>query len=151
MKLRELMTPQVRTCTPDTTLSEVAALMAQLNIGAVPVASGGQVQGMITDRDIVLRSVAQGQNPREVRAAQCMTQPVVTATPDMDARAAADLMANRQIRRLPVVENGQLAGIVALGDLATVSIHEDEAAQALSEISEPSQPQARTQASPQAH
>lgn len=140
MKLRELMTTEVRTCTPESSVQEVARLMAELNVGAIPVVSGDRVQGMVTDRDIVLRAVARGGNCGAARVGDCMTREVVTGAPDMDAHAAARLMGEKQIRRLPVVENGRLVGIVALGDLATVSIHEDEAGQALAGISEPAQP-----------
>lgn len=140
MKLRELMTRDVRCCTPETPLPEVARIMAELNVGAVPVCSGKGVRGMLTDRDMVLRAVAEGQDTSRATAADCMTTPVITASPDMDAHEAASMMGNKQIRRLPVVENGELVGIVALGDMATVNIHVNEAGDALSKISEPSQP-----------
>lgn len=138
MKVSELMTKEVRTCTPDTTLAEVARLMGEINVGAIPVAAGGKVEGIITDRDIVLRCVAKGKSCQETKARECMSTDIVTCTPDTDAHRAADTMADRQIRRLPVVENGQLVGIVALGDLATVNIHVNEAGDALSSISFPS-------------
>lgn len=140
MKLRELMTKNVRCCAPETPLPEVARIMAEVNVGAVPVCSGKSVQGVVTDRDIVLRCVAQGQDPNGIKAADCMTQPAVVGSPDMDAHEAASLMGSKQIRRLVVMENGELAGIVALGDLATINIHVNEAGDALSQISEPAQP-----------
>jgi CBS domain-containing protein len=97
--------------------------------------------GVITDRDIVLNVVAEGKDVNTTQIANCMTSSVITGSPDMDVHEASDLMADHQIRRLPVVENGRLVGIVAIGDLATVSIHANEAGHALSEISEPSHPQ----------
>lgn len=140
MKLRELMTRDPRTCRPDAPVSEVARLMAELNVGCVPITDGRRLVGVITDRDIVLRAVTKGDC--QMKASDCMTRDVVTATPEMDAHAAARLMGDHQVRRLPVVENGELVGIVALGDLATVSIHENEAGEALAGISEPSRPHA---------
>jgi CBS domain-containing protein len=140
VKLRELMTEQVRTCEPDSPLTDVARIMSEVNCGCVPVTDGNKVVGIITDRDIVVRAVAQGTEIRTATAKDCMTTPVITATADMDAHAAAGLMAEKQIRRLPVIEGDRVTGIVALGDLATVRIHEDEAGQALSDISEPARP-----------
>lgn len=140
MKLRELMTQNVKTCSPDSPLTDAARIMSEVNCGAVPVVEGQKVVGMITDRDIVLRAVAQGRDVRSTVVKDCMTTPVITATADMDAHKAAAMMADKQIRRLPIVEGDRLAGIVALGDMATVRIHVDEAGQALSNISEPAQP-----------
>lgn len=139
MKLHELMTREVRTCAPDAPVADAARIMAELNCGAVPVVKDQRVIGIVTDRDIVLRAVAKWQDGT-AKVEQCMTGSVVTASPDMDAHVAADLMAQRQIRRLPVVENDRLVGIVALGDLATVDIHINEAGDALSQISTPSRP-----------
>jgi CBS domain-containing protein len=140
LKLRDLMTQNVRTCRPDSPLTDVARIMSEVNCGAVPVSDGQTVVGMITDRDIVLRAVAQGRDIRSTTARECMTTPVVTAGSNMDAHEAANLMAQRQIRRLPVVDGDRLTGIVALGDMATARIHADEAAEALSDISQPAQP-----------
>lgn len=141
MKLRELMTRDVHTCSPRDTVRDAAKIMRSIDVGIVPVCEGDKLTGVITDRDIILNVVAEGQDANTVLVGNCMTRSVVTGTPDMDAHEAADLMAGHQIRRLPVVENGRLVGIVAIGDLATVSIHENEAGHALSEISEPSRPQ----------
>lgn len=140
MRLRDLMTTDVRTCAPDTPLSDVARIMEEADCGFVPVVDGGRVAGVITDRDIVLRAVARGRDTRTTTARECMTSPAVTVGPDTDAHAAADLMADKQIRRLCVVDGGRLVGVVALGDLATERIHVDEAGEALSSISEPAQP-----------
>lgn len=140
MRLRDLMTTDVRTCAPDTPVSEVARIMEEAGCGFVPVVDGGRVAGVITDRDIVLRAVARGRDIRTTTARECMTSPAVTVGPDTDAHAAADLMADKQIRRLCVVDGGRLVGVVALGDLATERIHVDEAGEALSSISEPAQP-----------
>jgi CBS domain-containing protein len=135
-----MMTKKVRTCSPDATVQDAARIMAEVNCGAVPVTQGDKVVGIITDRDIVLRCVTKGGATNTSKVSECMTRDCVTVTPDMDAHEAANLMASRQIRRLPVVENGKLCGIVALGDMATVNIHVNEAGQALSDISEPATP-----------
>lgn len=111
------------------------------NIGALPVVENGQVKGMITDRDITLRVSSQGKDPSTVKVAEVMTNQVVTGTPNMSVQEAANVMAQHQVRRLPIVENNQLQGIVALGDIATNSASNEAAEQALTNISEPSQPQ----------
>lgn len=114
--------------------------MAEVNCGAVPVVDDSdRCVGVVTDRDIALRVVAKGKGP-DTQLSECMTKEVITCTPDTDAHKCADIMAEKQIRRIPVVENGKLVGIIALGDLATVNIHVNEAGQALSSISEPAQP-----------
>lgn len=142
MKLGDLMTKNVQCCTPDDPISRAAQIMSDVNCGAVPVVDeNNKVVGMLTDRDIVLRVVAKGMDVDDCTCADCMSTGVVTAKPNTDAHEAATTMAQRQIRRLPVVDNdGRLAGIVALGDLATVNIHVNEAGDALSQISEPAQP-----------
>lgn len=141
MKLRELMTPEVRTCSPQDSVVEAAKLMASIDVGIIPVIDGKRLIGVVTDRDIVLSVVAKGQDNRSTTVEQAMSRDLVTGSPEMDAHEAAKLMAQKQIRRLPIVENGELVGIVAIGDLATIQIHEDEAGRALSEISEPSRPE----------
>lgn len=137
MKISQIMTRDPRTCGPQDGIHQAARIMADLNVGAVPVVEGGKLVGIITDRDIVLRAVATQSTPK---VGECMTHPVITATPDMDAHDCARVMAQKQIRRLPVVEGDRVVGIVALGDLATVNIHVDEAGNALSHISEPARP-----------
>jgi CBS domain-containing protein len=132
------MTKQVRTVKEDASLVEVAKIMSEINCGAVPVVTDNKVRGIVTDRDIVIRCVARGQDVSGIQARDCMTTDIISCGPDMDAHKAADLMAEKQIRRLPVLEGDALVGIVALGDLATVNIHVDEAGDALSSISFPS-------------
>jgi CBS domain-containing protein len=141
--LRNLMSSNVVAVTPEQSIQEAASLMSQYNIGCLPVVQNGQLAGVITDRDITLRSTATGGNG-QTPVSQCMSSTsLVSGSPDMDAHEAAQLMAQHQIRRLPVVEqNGQVVGMVALGDLATQNIYANEAGQALSGISVPSSPQA---------
>ncbi len=111
-----------------------ARTLTQYNIGALPVCGrDGQVYGMLTDRDLVTRCMASGRNPASMKVRDVMTGRVVSAGPDMEASAAAHLMGREQVRRLPVVENGKLCGMVSLADLAG-SV--ENAADALMEITE---------------
>lgn len=142
MKIRELMTKDVKTLKTEHTLQEAAQMMADLDVGIVPVANqGDHLQGVITDRDIVVRAVAKGMDINTTKINDFMSPAVVTVTGDQTAQEAAKLMAQHQVRRLPVVEDGRLIGIIAIGDLAVVGIHENEAGFALSEISEPARPE----------
>ncbi|MDO7786930.1 CBS domain-containing protein [Desulforamulus aquiferis] len=138
--LKDIMTQSVATISPKQTVKEAAELMSQHNVGSIPVVEDGTCVGIITDRDITLRAVSQGHNPQSTAVQSVMTSDVVTGDSSMDVHEAANLMAQRQIRRLPVIDNGKLAGIVALGDLATENIYQNEAGQALSNISTPSAP-----------
>lgn len=124
MKVRELMTPNPTCAEPDTTVEEIATLMKEEDIGCIPVIEDGKVAGVITDRDIVIRCIAEGKDASECRAEDVMSAQTMTIEPDADAREAARLMSDRQIRRLPVVENGNLVGMLSLGDVA-VKQHDD--------------------------
>ena len=118
MEIKDIMTPGAVTIDPDETVEVAARTMHQYNIGALPVCSNGKLCGMLTDRDIVTRCLAANRQPSATRVRQVMTEQVRTARPDMDIGAAAHLMGRLQIRRLPVVENGKLCGMVSLGDMA---------------------------------
>ncbi|RYL95255.1 CBS domain-containing protein [Sporolactobacillus sp. THM7-4] len=134
--LREVMSKNVISCSPNQTLKEAAQLMSQHNIGSLPVIESGKLLGMITDRDITLRSAAKGKDDDQTSVAECMTSnSLVSGTPDMDVHEAARLMSEKQIRRLPVIDNNQVIGIVSLGDLATEDRYQNEAGEALSGIS----------------
>lgn len=135
--VRDVMTTDVKVCSPQDSVTAAARIMRDVNCGAVPVCEGQQIKGMITDRDIVIQCVAQGKNTDQVSCSDCMTEQVITCSPDMDVHECARLMAEHQIRRIPVEQNGQIVGICAIGDLATVHIFANEAGEALSQISEP--------------
>ncbi|MEF2290431.1 CBS domain-containing protein [Virgibacillus dokdonensis] len=141
-QIRNYMTQNVYTVNDSQTIQEAAALMSEHNIGAIPVVDAqGNLVGMLTDRDITLRSTAQGE-AAQTPVSQVMTaQKIVHGTPEMDIHEAAELMAQQQIRRLPVVEKGKIIGMVALGDLAVDHQLQNEAGEALSSISNPSSPQ----------
>ncbi|CDF57575.1 CBS domain-containing protein [Thermobrachium celere] len=138
MKVKDIMTRDVITVSPNTPVKEVADLMRKYNIGSVPVCEGNRVVGIVTDRDIVIREVAYGKNPNEVLARDVMTASITTINSEKDIHDAARIMAEKQIRRLPVVEDGRLVGMLALGDIAVTNRLHDDAGEALSDISKPS-------------
>ena len=136
MKLRELMTKSPIRLHPDENAAVAARAFQRYNIGAVPVCgSDGRICGILTDRDLVTRCLAAGKDPRYTKIRDMMTTQLVTAPPDMDASDAAALMGRAQVRRLPVLENGRLCGIVSLGDLAVSQETENEASYVLTQIS----------------
>ena len=119
MKLRDVMTSSVVKIHPDETVAVAARALERYNIGALPVCGNdGRLCGMVTDRDLVTRCLASNRQPEKTKVRDVMTGNVISAMPDMDTGAAAHLMGRQQIRRLPVVENGKLCGMVSLGDLA---------------------------------
>jgi CBS domain-containing protein len=134
LKIREIMTTDVRAVSANDSISEAANLMKQLDVGSIPVLDNDIVVGIVTDRDLVLRGVAEDKSSDE-RVSTIMSKDITTVDPEMDVHEAADLMASRQIRRLPIVENGKLVGIVAIGDMAVENIFENEAGEALHTIS----------------
>ncbi len=136
MKLREIMSKTVVRIHPEEPVEVAARMLAHYNIGALPVCgSDGKLCGMVTDRDIVTRCMAQGKAGGATKVFQVMTSQVVTAELDMDVGVAAHLMGRKQVRRLPVVENGRLCGMVSLSDLAASEDSIMDAADALGEIS----------------
>lgn len=136
MKVRDIMTSEgLATATLDTTLTEIAQRMRDENVGAIPIVDDDEkLAGIITDRDIVVRAIAEGDNPEECTAEEILSQELHTIHPEADLEEAADLMASRQIRRLPVIEDEVIIGMISLGDLAVKS-DEDEASEALEDIS----------------
>ncbi|WNS77048.1 CBS domain-containing protein [Bacillus sp. DTU_2020_1000418_1_SI_GHA_SEK_038] len=134
-KIRDIMTDNVDSCSLLDNVFEVAVKMKELNVGAIPIVDNDKLVGMITDRDIVLRCVAE-KNPPSSKVEKIMSTDIVTVTKDMDVQEAASLMAKHQIRRLPVVEGDKLIGIVSLGDFAVHHLTDQRAGKALTEISE---------------
>lgn len=136
MKLRDVMTNPVIRIHPDESVAVAARTLTHYNIGILPVCgSDGKVCGLVTDRDLVTRCVAAGRMPAATPVRDVMTSQVISAWPDMDTALAAGLMGREQIRRLPVVENGKLCGMVSLGDLAVQEESSMDAGDALTEIS----------------
>lgn len=141
MKVKDIMTKSVAYVNPATTVVEAAQLMQKHNVGSIPVMDQNGVIGIVTDRDIVVRNVAHGRSPQSTPVSDVMTSQVTTASPDMDVDDVSRLMAQQQIRRMPVIENNKLVGIVALGDMAADTRFDTEASAALTEISRPAKPQ----------
>lgn len=122
MKISEIMTADPACCTPDTSLQEVAQMMVEYDCGCIPVVDGDETKmpvGMITDRDICCRVVANGQNPLDLTAKDAMTSTVVSVTPDTSIEECCNIMEESQIRRVAVVdESGACCGIIAQADIA---------------------------------
>ena len=136
MKLKDLMSGQPVQISPEETVAVAARTLARCNIGSLPVCGqGGVLKGMVTDRDLVIRCLAAGKKPEETKVWEIMTTGVISAEPEMAAGVAASLMGRHQIRRLPVVEQGRLCGMVSLGDLAKHEESAYDAADALMDIS----------------
>nr|WP_276576052.1 CBS domain-containing protein [Oceanirhabdus seepicola] len=133
------MSRNVVTLSKSDTVEKAARLMKEHDIGSIPVCENKQVIGVITDRDIAIRTVA-GSRDTAAPLVEVMSNSIVTGTPEMDVNDAARLMSDRQVRRLPICSNEGLVGIVALGDMAIESQAQDEAEEALTNISQPAQP-----------
>jgi len=137
MKVSDVMTTEVETVPMNSTLEEVASIMKVENVGAVPVVDeDDDLVGIITDRDIVVRCVAEGKDPSETSVEEVLSHELETIEPDVDVEEAARLMADRQIRRLPVCEDGELVGMLSIGDLAVKTSDRQAPAEALREISQ---------------
>src|ERR671937_666601 len=118
-KVRDVMSERPRSVTADTTVLEVAEVMDQEDIGSVPVVGGDGLAGIVTDRDITVRGVARGEDPRGMPVREITTREVVTVSPDEDLSEALRLMASYQVRRIPVVDDEErLVGVVAQADVA---------------------------------
>lgn len=117
MKIRDIMTTGVTTAELCSTLEEIATIMRYEDVGAVPIVDGDELVGLVTDRDIVLRCVAEGGDPAESMAEDILTEGLITISPEDDLVGAADLMSRNQVRRLPVVVENRLIGMVSLGDI----------------------------------
>ena len=136
MKIREVMTSPAIRVSPVEGVNVAARTLANYNIGALPVCDEeGKLQGVVTDRDIVTRCLAADRSPQKTKVADVMTAQVLSVSPDMEVSAAAHLMGRQQVRRLPVVENGKVCGMVSLGDLAGHEESVIDAGDALSDIS----------------
>ena len=134
MKIKDVMTANPKTVSPDDTVQAAARIMQAEDTGVVPVVERGRVLAMVTDRDIVIRVVAEGGSfSTPVRGVA--SQDVVIASPEMSTREASELMSQYQVRRLPVVENDQLVGIVSIGDLAVKEGKDSRTGDTLQEIS----------------
>ncbi|AWZ47809.1 CBS domain-containing protein [Clostridiaceae bacterium 14S0207] len=138
MKIKDIMSREVVSLNANDSVEHAAEMMRNYNIGSVPVCDGEKVIGIITDRDIAIRSVADGQNFKNQKVREIMTSNPVCASSQMGIDEAGRIMSERQIRRLPIVDKENLVGIVSLGDLAVDPKLSSEAGDVLTEVSEPS-------------
>src|SRR6266498_6146258 len=140
MQVKGVMTADPACCLSETTLQEVSQMMIDYDCGEIPVIEDEETKlpiGVITDRDIVCRTVARGFNPLDLTVADCMSKPCVTVTPDMSIEQCSRIMEENQIRRVPVVDaSGCCCGIVALADIA-LHAKKGVAGEVVKEVSEP--------------
>ncbi len=137
MQIAEIMTRDVQLASPQQTLQEAARLMAEIDVGAIPVAEKDRLVGILTDRDICLRAVAAGKSPTQCTVGEVMSADVKYVFEDETTEDLARNMSTLQVRRLPVLDrNKRLVGIVSLGDLATTDGADGAASEAIAGVSE---------------
>jgi CBS domain-containing protein len=137
MAVKDIMTTKPVCCPPDMKLEDVARLMLQHDCGEIPVCEAGKLIGVVTDRDITMRTLAKGRDPLGVAVRQVMTAKVYTVRPGDGIEKALSIMERRQVRRLPVVDSrGKIVGIIAQADIAE-SLSEQKSGELLFEISHP--------------
>ncbi len=141
MKVKDVMTRNVAYINPASTVVEAAQLMQKHNVGSVPVCDENGIIGIVTDRDIIVRNIAHGKDPHQTPVKDVMTSEVTSVDPETEIRDVFGIMSEKKIRRIPVVENNQLVGIVALGDVATSAKQDVEISSTLADISSPSRPE----------
>lgn len=137
MKAKDVMTRDVATLGPSAPCAEAATLMRHEDCGSIPIVENGRLVGIVTDRDIVVRGIAAGKDARTAPVSEVMSADPVTIAPETDVKEAEEVMAQRQIRRLPVVEDGRLAGILVIGQIARRERDEERTGETLKEISQP--------------
>jgi CBS domain-containing protein len=142
MKLKDIMTPNVECVRPEDTLEDAARKMRDLDVGPLPVCGDNdRLAGMITDRDITVRAVAEGKDPKTTRVRDAMSEEIIYCFEDQDVQEAARTMRERQVRRLVVLNRDKrLVGIVSLGDLATETGDKQKSGEVLQDVSEPATP-----------
>jgi CBS domain-containing protein len=134
--VRHAMTETPQTIRPDMSAADAAGLMKSEDVGALPVVREGELLGVITDRDLVIRVLAERQDPQSVKVGEIATKTPVTVTPDMRLSQARELMEKHQVRRLPVMKGRDLVGILSLGDVAWADASTREVGEALRAVSE---------------
>ena len=135
MKVRDIGIKELHCATPSMDLSEVASMMKRHNIGVVPVCEGKKILGILTDRDLVISCMASDMDPKECNAREFMTANPVTVSPDTDLEEAARIMGREQLRRLAVVEDGNLVGMISIGDVAMALANDSLVAETLRKVS----------------
>ena len=134
--VREAMTASVSSVSPSQSLADAAEVMKGEDVGSVPVVEQGRLAGIVTDRDIVTRAVAEGRNPQAVRVEEIASHDLVTVEPERDLDEALALMARHKVRRLPVLEEGRLVGMLAQADIA-LEAKEEKVGEMVEQISQP--------------
>lgn len=137
VKVKDIMSTEIASVNSDDSIERAAQLMKQYDVGSIPVCSQEKIIGIVTDRDIALRATAQGQKSQQQTVRDIMSSNPVVGSPDMDVHDAARIMSEKQIRRLPIVDQNNLVGIVALGDISVEPDLQDNAEEALKNISKP--------------
>ncbi|MED4098732.1 CBS domain-containing protein [Priestia megaterium] len=138
MDITEVMTSNVATCNLKSSCGEVANMMKNIDVGVIPICEGDKLIGLITDRDLVVKGLANNFNVN-TRISEMITTDVITGTKYMSVEQAADIMSQHQIRRLPIVEDGKLIGMVSLGDLGGSNTSNKETGKVLENISAPAE------------
>ncbi|MCY9018204.1 CBS domain-containing protein [Priestia megaterium] len=139
MNITEVMTSNVESCNLKSSCGEVATMMKNLDVGIIPICEDDKLIGLITDRDLVVNGLANNFNAN-THISEMINTDVITGTKYMSLEQASDLMSQHRIRRLPIVENGKLIGMVSLGDLAVSNDSNQKAGKALEDISVPAEP-----------
>lgn len=137
-KVREIMSKDIVAVLPSDSILEAAKQMEKHHVGSVPVVSAGEVKGILTDRDIILRCIAKEKDVNSTKASEIMSEKIVFVTPDQTVNDAAKIMANEQIRRLPVLNNGCIDGMISFADVTKLA-KDSEISKSISEISKPEQ------------
>jgi predicted transcriptional regulator len=135
-QIKDLMTENPSTCEPGAPVAEVAKVMAREDVGPIPVVEGGRLVGLVTDRDLVVRVLAEGRDPETTTVGEIASSDIVTVSPDSSLDEALQVLARNQVRRVPVVDGDRLVGILAQADIAR---HADEVqtGEVVEEISKP--------------
>lgn len=137
MKAKDIMSKEIASIKSDESIERAAQLMKEHNVGSIPVCCDNKVVGIVTDRDIALRSSASGSDTKQQKVSDVMSKNPVVGNPEMDVNDVARLMSDNQIRRMPIVDNNNLVGIVSLGDISTEPSQQNSAGEALKGISQP--------------
>lgn len=140
MKVAQVMTNKTACLNIDSTIYDAAMAMLKHNIGFMPICENDKVVGVLTDRDVVTRGIANRKDPSLTTVNEIMTQEIYKVAPDTNMTTVADIMSEHKIRRLPVLDHDTLVGIVSIGDIATHDTLYNKAKQSLTDISTPSEP-----------
>ena len=139
MQAKEIMARDVKLIHPNTSLKEAAEKMKQFDIGMLPVVEEDKVVGILTDRDIIIRAIAEDRDPEKTNAGEAMSKDVITAYDDQDAEEISQLMKKKQVRRLVLLNHDEkVTGVFSLGDLATALSDMEGKGEVLEEVSKPS-------------